>query len=153
MITSLKIYHSFTTKITFKLEMFIFIFLVTWYQQWQQKFLNIFVVQNLIHTLKHICGYFPGFWWDFVHLEIAQCWHVSWLGFFGNICNLHAIIASIMLLILSKLETWEYFEEWILKHPSVWQWHNSVTLAWGTQFKLNHLSFEEHTPCSHPFLW
>jgi len=151
-ITSLKIYHSFTTKFTFKLEMFIFIFLVTWYQQWQQKFLKKFVVQNLIHTLKHICGYFPGFSWDFVHLEISQCWHKSWLGFFGNICNLHAIIASTMLLILSESERWEYFEEWILKHPSVWQWHNSVTLAWGTPFKLNHLSFEEHTPCSHPFL-
>ena len=34
------------------------------------------------------------------------------------ICILHAIIASIMLLILCKLETWECFEEYILDRVS-----------------------------------
>lgn len=44
------------------------------------------------------------------------------------ICILHAIIASIMLLILCKLETWECFEECILEYYSVWQKHTSVPL-------------------------
>ena len=79
-------------KKTFKLKVFIYSFhdvLGAWSQQCQQQLPDIFIVQNLIHTHKYICGYFPGFWWDFVHLEISQCWHKSWLGFFGNICHLH----------------------------------------------------------------
>ena len=73
------------------------------------------------------------FWWDFVHLEISQCWHKSQLGVSGNICmqSLHPSY------ILCKLETWEYFE-----YSFVWQKH---TLAWGNTFWTKVQFCEEHT--------